>query len=259
MKLQLNQPISSLQVSQAMFRSILASEILIAILTHPPTKSLGSDTTSTVLSAFFFYLSRNSTVYTRATAEIRTQITSPSDLLNRTKLNSCKYIRACIDESMRMAPPVASALFREVEPTGAVVDNHPLPSGIDIGTGIYSIHHNAAYFPDPFSFSPERWLLNPDGSNKEAIERAHSAFTPFSLGPRACVGRSLALMELVSLLAHVLWRFDFRIAEGAEGRVGEGGGLGAEWGRHRVGEFQLYDHLTVDKEGPVLQFRRREA
>lgn len=70
------------------------------------------------------------------------------------------------------------------------------------------------------------------------------------------MGRSLALMELMSVLVHVVWKFDFRIAEGEEGMVGEGGPK-KEWGRHRVGEFQLYDHLTAAKEGPVLQFRRR--
>ncbi len=217
---------------------------------------LGSDTTSTVLAAFFFYLSRSPTAYTRATAEIRSHFTSLSDLQNRTKLTSCIYLRACIDESMRMAPPIASTLFREVESGGALVDNHFLPAGYDIGTCIYSIHHNPNYFHDPFVFSPERWLVHEDGSNTDSVARAQSAFTPFSIGPRACIGKSFALMELKSVLAQVLYQFDFRIAEGKEGMLGEGW-PGAEWGRHRVKEFQLYDHLTATKKGPVIQFLER--
>lgn len=216
----------------------------------------GSDTTSTVLAAFFFYLSHNPAAYKNAVTEIRLQFTSISDLQDRTKLSSCTYLRACIDESMRMAPPIASALFREVESGGAVIDNDLLPAGYDIGTCIYSIHHNPAYYPDPFVFSPERWLIHQDKSNREEVKRAQSGFTPFSIGPRGCIGKSLAMMELVSVLTHVLYRFDFKLAEGKEGGLGEGR-PGAEWGRHRAKEFQLYDHLTAAKKGPVLQFRAR--
>lgn len=209
-----------------------------------------------MLAAFFFYLARNSAVYAHANAEIRSCFNSASDLYDRKKLASCTYLRACIDESMRMAPPIASALFREVEPGGALVDGKFLPTGCDIGTCIYSIHHNPAYYPNPFVFSPERWLMHEDGSNKETVALAQSAFTPFSIGPRSCIGKSLALMELTSVLAHVLYQFDFRTAEGKEGTLGEGR-LGAERGRHRVEEFQLYDHLTAAKKGPLVQFRAR--
>lgn len=209
-----------------------------------------------MLAAFFFYLARNSAVYVHANAEIRSCFNSVSDLGDRQKLASCTYLRACIDESMRMAPPIASALFREVEPGGALVDSRFLLTGCDIGTCIYSIHHNPTYYPNPFVFSPERWLIHDDGSNKESVALARSAFTPFSIGPRSCIGKSLALMELTSVLAHVLYRFDFRTAEGKEGTLGEGR-LGAERGRHRVEEFQLYDHLTAAKKGPLVQFRAR--
>lgn len=207
-----------------------------------------------MLAAFFFYLTHDSAVYKRATTEIRSHFKSLSNLQDRNKLGSCTYLRACIDECMRMAPPVASSPFREVEAGGALVDNQFLPAGCDIGTCIYSIHHNPASFPDPFVFSPERWLVREDKSNQDAVMRAQNAFTPFSIGPRGCIGKSLALMEMTIVLAHLLYRFDFRIAEGEEGKLGEGR-PGAEWGRHRVNEFQLYDHLTAAKKGPLVQFR----
>ncbi|KAF2490392.1 benzoate 4-monooxygenase cytochrome P450, partial [Lophium mytilinum] len=216
----------------------------------------GSDTTSTVLAAALFYLSRTPTVYAKVAAKIRSCFHRPIDLQNRSLLHSCLYLRACIEESMRMAPPIASALFREVEPSGAMIDGHFIPAGVDIGTCIYSVHHNSQYFTDPFQFMPERWLPLKDGSNKEEVQSAHSAFMPFSVGSRSCIGKALAMMELQSILANLLFFFDFRVAEGDVGAIGEGS-KDAEWGRHREGEYQLYDHLTAMKYGPFLQFRKR--
>jgi len=221
-----------------------------------------------VLAACFFYLSRSNSAYAKATKEIRTLFTSTTELNDSSKLNKCAYLRACLDESMRMAPPVASALFREVEDGGACIDGHHIPAGYDIGTCIYSIQHSAANFADPFTFMPERWLSDAevrpglgaefDAGRAESVERikkAREALTPFSFGPRSCIGKSLAVMELMRIMAGVIYRFDWRIADGEAGRLGEGA-LGNEWGRHRQGEFQLYDHLTAAKKGPVLQFRR---
>jgi len=221
-----------------------------------------------VLAACFFYLSRSKSAYAKATKEIRTLFTSTTELNDSSKLNKCAYLRACLDESMRMAPPVASALFREVEDGGACIDGHHIPAGYDIGTCIYSIQHSAANFADPFTFMPERWLSDAEVrpgigaesdagrvESEERIKKAREALTPFSFGPRSCIGKSLAVMELMRIMAGVIYHFDWRIADGKAGRLGEGA-LGNEWGRHRQGEFQLYDHLTAARKGPVLQFRR---
>ncbi|KAF2728288.1 cytochrome P450 [Polyplosphaeria fusca] len=216
----------------------------------------GFDTTSTILSAFFFYMSRNASAYQAAAAEVRAVFGSPADLRNRTLYPALTYLRACIDESMRMAPPIPSALFREVESSGAAIDGHFIPPGFDVGTPIYSIHHNAAYFLNPYVFSPERWIIRDDGSNREAVELAQAAFTPFSIGPRSCIGKSLALAVLQSILANVLFHLDFSVAAGELGTIGEGGLEG--WGRGRKSEYQLYDHLTVSRLGPWIQFRPRK-
>ena len=153
-----------------------------------------------------------------------------------------------------MSPPVPSSLFREVELGGAVIDDRFVPAGVDIGTGVYCIQHNPAYFPDPFKYIPERWTT--DGPyTEEQREKMAAAFMPFSIGTRQCIGKGLATMELMSVLARVLWEFEFRIADGQEGRLGEGApGMG--FGRERNGEFQLYDHVVAAKNGPMLQFRR---
>lgn len=188
------------------------------------------------------------------TQEVRSSFTSIDEIRSSSNLTECTYLRACIYESMRISPPAGGSLWRESE--GVDVDGFFIPAGLDVGTSIYAIHHNEAYFPDPFTYNPERWIPSPTVT-KESIEMAHRALNPFSLGPRGCVGRGLAYMELSDTLAMVIWLMDFRRPEGALGLIGEGT-PGAKGGRHRVNEFQLEDHLTSVKDGPFVEFRRRK-
>ncbi|EAW11678.1 cytochrome P450 [Aspergillus clavatus NRRL 1] len=216
----------------------------------------GTDTSSTALAACFFYLSHNRSALERATAEVRSTFQSPEDIRMGVEMNQCVFLRACIEESMRMSPSAASSLWREAEEAGATVDGHYIPPGVDAGTCIYSIHHNPAYYPQPFTFRPERWIASECHTVKGDVSLARSAFNPFSIGPRSCIGKSLAYVELHLALANVLWAFDLRLASGDLGKTGEGV-ENAEYGRHRVNEYQLYDHLTAAKHGPYIEFSPR--
>ncbi len=218
------------------------------------------ETTATTLSAIFFYLSHNPTAYTTLAHEIRHTFHELDDIKSGPQLNSCRYLTACIQEAMRMSPAAAGAMWREAEAGGIHVDGEFIPEGYDVGTCIYAIHHNETYFPDSFTFAPERWLpsySDNDGSGKPS-QADHAAYSPFSTGPRACIGRAFAMMEISITVARVLWLMDFRVSGRHGGSVGEGGeGMGR--GRRRVGEFQLYSHLTSYAPGPMLEFRRRRG
>jgi cytochrome P450 len=158
-----------------------------------------------------------------------------------------------------MAPAVASAPWREVISAGALINGCRIPGGYDVGIGIYSIQHNKTYVPQPFTFIPERWLVNSTAtSTRENVERARSVFAPFGIGPRSCIGKGLAIAELMFLMATVLVTFDFKKPEGSESLLGEGS-PNAQYGRHRKDEYQLFDHIICSKDGPMLQFRKRTA
>lgn len=213
----------------------------------------GSDTSSSTLAATLFYLSGNPMAYDRAISEIRAKFKSQDELQMGPQLNSCTYLRACIDEALRMSPPVGGALWREVAPGGMTVDSMVLPAGIDVGTGIYSLHHNARYHREPFKYIPERWVAGKAGSTKESVELARSAFMPFSIGPRSCVGKGFAYHELTLSLAHILYKFEFsHLPESRRSLPWNASGPG---GRE---EFLLRDHITGAKNGPHLRFSRRQ-
>jgi cytochrome P450 len=205
------------------------------------------------MTSIFFYLSHYPEAYTRARDEVCRVFATANEICLGTKLSSCNYLRMCIDESMRITPPVGSALFREAGPGGVTVDGHYFPTGIDVGTSIYSIHHNPAYFPRPDRFSPERWAAGP-----EQVALANAALNPFSFGPRSCIGKSLAIAEIMLTMATVIWLYDFKLVDGLDASIG-GGSANNVWGRRNPDEFQLYHGgITSVSHGPVLQFACRK-
>lgn len=215
----------------------------------------GSDTTSTALAAAFFYLVHNPAKLEILTKEIMATFSDVEDIHSSPTLNGCQYLRAVVDESMRLSPPVGGILPREVLPGGIDIDGLHIPTGYIVGTPHYAIHHNPTYYPSPFTFLPERWI--PSSSlqfTKESVALAQSAFCPFSIGPRGCIGKGVAYVELMTSLARVVFMYEMRIAEGYS--VGEGS-EDMEVGRRRKEEYQLRDSFTSMKDGPYVEFRAR--
>lgn len=222
----------------------------------------GTDTTSTALAAEFFYLTRNPQILEKLQDEVRGAFDDVEDIKMGPKLSGLKYLRAVVDESLRMGNPVPDVLHRRVLPGGVTIDGHDIPAGTIVGSTQYAVHHNEKYFPRSFDFLPERWIV---GSEKlgfpvtaSSIELAKRAFIPFSTGSRNCVGKNMAMMELLVATARVAWLLDVRKPEGPLALIGEGGQT-AEPGRERKGEFQIENYFLAARDGPVVEFRRREG
>ncbi|KAI0437441.1 cytochrome P450 [Xylaria telfairii] len=225
--------------------------------------SAGGDTVSCTIAALFFYLSRYPSCYDQLAREIRTNFASEDELRAGPKLSGCLYLRACIDEALRMSPPIAGTLWRQLasddgnEPL--LIDGLTVPQGTHVGVNTYAIQHSEEYFPDPFIFKPERWMDKPTPdlpARSAAPLAARQAFIPFSVGARSCAGKSLAYLESSLVLAKTLWSFDFEIPSGDVNTIG-GGKQGLGDGRSRLYEFQLYDALTSRHDGPYLTFKPR--
>ena len=145
-----------------------------------------------------------------------------------------------------MSPSIPGHFSRVVLPGGLDVCGEHIPAGVDVGIGYYSLHHNGRYFQDPHVHRPERWL-----GGKEEVKKMREAWFPFGYGPRMCIGRRLAYMELSMMIAMAVWRFDIEYVEGGveTAHQKEGGGL----------EYHLTDHLTAARNGPVVRFTERSA
>jgi len=105
-----------------------------------------------------------------------------------------------------MSPPGGGPLWREVGTGGAVIDRGYIPASYDIGVGIHSIHHNGAYYPEPYKFDPNRWIR----TSKSEVTEMYKAYIPFGVGARSCIGKPLALHELMLTMATLFYQFEFR-------------------------------------------------
>lgn len=207
----------------------------------------GSDAIRLTIAATIFYWLKNPAILERAVQEIRSS-TPSADKVSDATISSLAYVRACVDETMRLCPPKASSLPREVKQGGIVIDGVNVPAGMTAGISVYALHHDADIFPNPYTYQPERWLQQPQD------RRMQAAFCPFLKGPRACPGKTVAYFAVQLALFHLLYRYDIRPA----GSTVMGGGR-AEMHRlrRRQDEYQFNDWILGFAEGPVIEFKQR--
>lgn len=106
---------------------------------------------------------------------------SANDIVYGSKLSSCVYLRACIDEGMRLTHSGPCELSREVLQGGLKVSGEYLPEGTIVGSVPWVDSGNEEVYGDANVFRPERWIANEAaGVTKEQVSRIRSNFHPFS-------------------------------------------------------------------------------
>ncbi|KAL5435507.1 Cytochrome P450 monooxygenase orf9 [Paraphaeosphaeria minitans] len=163
----------------------------------------GGETTSTFLAAVTYYLLSTPKTYHCLQREIREAFDSYEDI-DASSAQKLPYLQAVIAEGLRMYPP-GSQGFPRVS-SGVEIDGHWVPAGAEMYTSAWTVTHDAKYFPEPFVFNPERWI------DPHAID-VKEASQPFSLGPRGCLGRNFAYVEMNLILAKMHWTYDFDLVD----------------------------------------------
>jgi cytochrome P450 len=222
----------------------------------------GTDTTSVVLSAQQFFLTRNTTALEKVQKEVRAAFNHHEDIRMGQSLAALPYLQAVINESLRLGPAASDILYRKVLQGGTEIDGQVIPEGTIVGVSLYQIHRYEKYFPRPHDFLPERWILGSKGLGFEVTEQtlntAKQALIPFSTGPRNCVGKGVAMTELLEVTAKMVWLLDMRRPDGELGKVGEGGHTN-ERGRENRNEYQIRSFFLANKDGPYVQFKLRDG
>ncbi|XP_037799814.1 cytochrome P450 2L1-like [Penaeus monodon] len=149
----------------------------------------GSELTTIVLIFMFYYLAMFPDVQRKLQGEIdsvlpKGTLATPAD---RTKL---PYAEAVIHEVLRVS---------SLDPIGvqrcAVKDTqlagYTIPEGTVVSMAVAAIHHDPRYWDEPEKFLPERWI------GEDGKFTGRSAFLPFGVGKRNCLGETLARMELL--------------------------------------------------------------
>ncbi|KAH0437092.1 hypothetical protein CcaCcLH18_03960 [Colletotrichum camelliae] len=147
----------------------------------------GYDTTATALAGTTYLLATNADIMARLSQELRSSFKEEREItISSTK--NLEYLRAVIDESLRLYPPGASGMPRRIGEERDVVLGHHIPAGTIVSIWQYAMYHNAKNFSEPEAFIPERW-----SNGKIDLSDKREAFQPFSFGPRDCIGRQYVL------------------------------------------------------------------
>ncbi|KAG8680177.1 hypothetical protein FRC11_002848, partial [Ceratobasidium sp. 423] len=183
----------------------------------------GSDTTSNSSCAIAYYLAANPECQRKLQAELDSVLRPvisipppisqagmpplpPSDVAAKfADVKSLPYLQACINEGLRLHSTSGIGLPRVIPPGSSLeVCGETFNEGTILSVPSYSIHHSQEVWGDDSEeYKPERWLGRDVGKE----------FNPFSFGPRACVGRNLASMELLIIIASVFHRYEFELSQ----------------------------------------------
>lgn len=139
-----------------------------------------------------------------ALAQARTEVDALGDEpLEYRHLVALTYLQCCFDEAQRVQSAVP--INRRTAIHDDVIGGYAIPAGSHLLYSPYGIHRDSRFWTRPDQFRPSRFQDDP-------INR--SAFLPFSLGPRKCMGYRMANASAVLTLASIIRRYDVTLPPG---------------------------------------------
>ncbi len=122
--------------------------------------------------------------------------------LGFTDLKVLDLLSSYVEEVMRYYPP--GPLLSRVAEEEDVIDGVKIPAGCLVEMNVWQTHRHPDFWEKPDQFIPERFL-------EGALSGQHKqSYLPFSSGPRSCIGKPLAMMEILLCLAMILKTFDLQ-------------------------------------------------
>ena len=175
----------------------------------------GRDTTSAALTWFFWLVFGNPNVEKKIIKEIKEKSKSPV----YDEVKDMVYTHASLCETMRLYPPVSTD-------TKEATEDDVLPDGTVVRKGTRVTYHPYAmgriedvWGSDWAEFKPERWLEKDGLSGMwNFIGKDSYTYPVFQAGPRICLGKEMAFLQMKRVVAGVLRRFKVvpAIEEGVE-------------------------------------------
>lgn len=194
---------------------------------------VGHDIISSIICYVLYLLSVHPRVLSRLRAELNDVLgVDPSQAAVRISqdpylLNQLSYTTAVIKESMRLFP--VSSLTRTGEPFFTIPDprndlRYPADQSMLLWLATHACHHDPAFWLRVDEFLPERRLA-PEG---EELHACRGAWRPFEYGPRTCLRKEMAMIELRIMVCMMARSFEIRaVYEDLDAAV-DGKGNGAE-------------------------------
>ncbi|RLN41371.1 hypothetical protein C2845_PM01G07840 [Panicum miliaceum] len=175
----------------------------------------GRESTSSALTWFFWLLSSRPDVQRRIRDEIAgVRARRPQGDFHDTvgfdldELREMHYVHAAITDSMRLYPPVPANSLH-VQADDVLPDGTAVQAGWFVGYNLYAMGRmESVWGEDAREYRPERWLNPADGTFRPD---SPFRFVAFHAGPRLCLGKEMAYIQMKSIVAGVLEELDVAV------------------------------------------------
>ncbi len=121
-------------------------------------------------------------------------------------MKNLELTRKVFRETLRLFPPVGF-MAREATQTCPMRDK-TVPAGSSIVVSPWLIQRHRKRWSDPDAFNPDRY------DNDASREALRTAYLPFGMGPRVCMGAAFALQEATLILACLIRDFELQPVKG---------------------------------------------
>ncbi|RSL59019.1 hypothetical protein CEP54_007460 [Fusarium duplospermum] len=166
----------------------------------------GSVTTAIALTNALYQLIRTPRAMALLREELDAALEPDEVIAPYDKVKHLPYLRACLDESLRLFPPT-HGLPRKTSPDGLNVMGHYVPGNTTVSISALVAHRDESVFHGADQYIPERFL----GEKGKALQ---SSFIAFSAGSRGCIGRNISYLEQTVLIASLVQRYEFELPRG---------------------------------------------
>jgi cytochrome P450 len=166
----------------------------------------GHETTAHTLTWAWYLLATHRDKLAKAQAEI--DQTLGGRAIGADDLPDLPYLEMCLKESLRRLPAVW--IFAREAQTDLRLGDYFFPKGAILAISPLATGRNAKYFDNPLEYRPERWT-------RESERRLpRGAYVPFAGGPRVCLGKQFAMMEMRIILGTLIQNVDINLLHGFE-------------------------------------------
>ncbi|XP_049511228.1 probable cytochrome P450 12c1, mitochondrial [Dermacentor silvarum] len=169
----------------------------------------GADTTAGAVTYTLYRLAMNPVAQEKARQEVLAATEDNSGTFSADIHHHLHYVKACIKEALRFHP-VIPGVNRKLN-HDVVMSGYCIPANTVLQTQPFVAGRLDENFTRASEFLPERWLRSSDDPSSKENDNTWNlhpfASLPFSIGPRMCIGRRIAEMEICILVAKVLKRY----------------------------------------------------
>ncbi|KAF8722643.1 hypothetical protein AX14_009726 [Amanita brunnescens Koide BX004] len=212
----------------------------------------GRDTTASTLTFIVYLLAMHPRVLTRLRQEVLDKV-GPTGIPNQNDIRDMRYLRAVIDETLRLYPTLPFNVRESINPTiwpnpDPTQKPYYIPAKTKIVFSVFMMHRRTDLWgPDALEFDPDRFLNN---RVREYLKNS-LIFLPFNAGPRICLGQQFAYNEMSFMIIKLLQSFSSIVLDPESAPPGSL--PPSEWkqwrGRKAIEQIMPKIHITMYSNG----------